>query len=244
MALIFPDSVCAICCEPLGSAPIFATSGVFFSEGDPLFPFCDAPMHWSCYAEWPARERFARAYFELWTELEKTNPYWAKVYGDELVFVSVRLVCVSPDNELEVAVWLAKTGTDIRVRSSEWTPWLDGGAAGASDLHALEIEAVREALPRLKSAIPSMQQAIQLVDWNRKHMLSKVLKREKSNRDQERYNAKSRAAHVRIEQEGLSCPHCGTYSRDFRFLDGGEDRKSYFICRSCNRSFGIHDFGQ
>jgi hypothetical protein len=48
MALIFSGSCCAICQEALGGRVYLATSGVFFEEDDPLFRFCDAPLHWDC----------------------------------------------------------------------------------------------------------------------------------------------------------------------------------------------------
>jgi len=40
--------------------------------------------------------------------------------------------------------------------------------------------------------------------------------------------------------EGLICPHCGRRSReDIEFVDyTGRDRKSFFVCRACGRSFG------
>ena len=246
MALIFPTSCCMLCEQPLGcsSSHLRHLRGVFLPEDDPLFRFCDAPMHWSCYAKWPQRERFARANFALWIEHEKANPYWAKVYGDDLVFVSFKLTHVSSDQEPEfpgVSVRLAKTGTEIRVQSVEWEEWLEGGALDAAALHPLEVAAIREVLPRLRSAIPSIDQAATLVDWNAKHVLSKAQKREKYYRIQKEYNEKCREAHHRIERDGLSCPHCGIHSRDFRFVDGGEERQSYFICRNCPRSFGLHN---
>ena len=58
---------CLLCEGPFQpKEPCFSTWGVFFSSEDPLFPYCDGPMHWSCYASWPERPRFARVYFDSW----------------------------------------------------------------------------------------------------------------------------------------------------------------------------------
>lgn len=63
MALIHAGSECAICGKPL-DRPYTATSGCAFAPDAPLFRYCDAPLHLDCLAEWPARQEFARAYYE------------------------------------------------------------------------------------------------------------------------------------------------------------------------------------
>jgi hypothetical protein len=52
------------------------------------------------------------------------------------------------------------------------------------------------------------------------------------------WNIRIRPMLVRLAYEGLTCPHCGTQTRTVRFVDKSPDAKSYFICRSCGRSFG------
>ena len=62
MALVYDGIPCAICEEPIDiEKPFFATSGMFIPLTDPLSLFCDAPMHWECYASWPERPSFARS---------------------------------------------------------------------------------------------------------------------------------------------------------------------------------------
>lgn len=56
-------SRCAICREPL-TRPFTAPSGCAFAPEDPLFRYCDAPLHLDCLADGPSRERFSRAYFD------------------------------------------------------------------------------------------------------------------------------------------------------------------------------------
>ncbi|MBI3861184.1 MAG: hypothetical protein HY290_04745 [Planctomycetia bacterium] len=235
MALITNNSCCAICCQQLGTSPIFGTWGVFLPQDDPLVRFCDAPIHWSCYANWSERERFARAYFAFWIEHEKTNPYWARIFVDDEVFVTIG-PAVS-----EVSIRLAATGSDIRVPQAEWECWLEGAALDDAELQSMERDAIRAVLPRLKSAIPSIKRAAESVDWNAKHSLINSQGWERQNRTYEEYNARCREGYRRIEQDGLSCPHCGRDSQDFRFLDVDEERKSYFVCRNCARSFGPDD---
>jgi hypothetical protein len=79
MALISKETTCPLC-EELISGPVFSTSGIFFPPTDPLWRYCDAAMHWACYATWEHRERFAREYVQMWIENEKHNPYWARVF--------------------------------------------------------------------------------------------------------------------------------------------------------------------
>ena len=244
MALISSDSCCAICNQQLGSAPIFGTWGVFLADEDPLVGFCDAPFHWSCYVKWPERERFAKAYFAFWVAQEKVNPSWAKLFGDDEVFVTVGLG-YRPSDQLpavsEVSVRLAATGSDLRVPTSEWERWLEGGALHDSELQPLELDAIRAVLPRLKTGIPSVERAARSVDWTAKQQLYKSQRWEQVRCSNEEHNAKCRDVHRQIQQDGLTCPHCGRYSRDFRFLDVDNERQSYFICRSCTRSFGPGD---
>ena len=64
MAIIFPDSTCALCGELL-DRPYTATSGVAFPLSDPLYRYCDAPLHFDCLERWPERPVFSAAYFEM-----------------------------------------------------------------------------------------------------------------------------------------------------------------------------------
>src|ERR1044071_1765554 len=66
MARLFETSVCEICKQELNwndTKSFFSTSGVFIPPTDPLSQYCDAPLHWNCYKNWPDRPRFAIAHF-------------------------------------------------------------------------------------------------------------------------------------------------------------------------------------
>lgn len=86
MALIFRGSLCALCRQSL-SDPILATSGIFLPLNDPLACYCDAGMHWDCYAVWEHQPRFAKAYVRFWIENEKENPDWARVLEMNIVLL-------------------------------------------------------------------------------------------------------------------------------------------------------------
>ena len=77
-----------LCGQPL-RGPIFATSGIFLPLNDPLACYCDAGMHWDCYAVWEHREGFAKAHVRFWIENEKRNPYWARVFENERCFIVI-----------------------------------------------------------------------------------------------------------------------------------------------------------
>lgn len=63
MAIIFPDTPCAICGQRLDRA-YTATSGCAFDSKHPLWEYCDAPLHLDCLERWPQREQFSRGYFD------------------------------------------------------------------------------------------------------------------------------------------------------------------------------------
>jgi len=153
VALLFDDSPCAICGKPLDlKRNLFATSGVFFPPGDPLWRFCDAGMHWSCYADWPERSRFARTYVLSRMEATRSNPFWSIVHFDDHSFVEVRF----PIRRVPglVKVWLLKTGSSFQVPLNEWQKWLESPDTSVAD-HPLEMDALLEALPHIRTSIPT-----------------------------------------------------------------------------------------
>src|SRR5262245_45575515 len=90
MALFFDGARCGLCLKPMNKGEaLFATSGVWLPPEDILHNFCDAAMHWDCYATWRHRARFAHCYFELWKEAESSNPCWYRCYLDAKTLVTV-----------------------------------------------------------------------------------------------------------------------------------------------------------
>ena len=238
MALRFPDSVCPICDE-LVSDPVFATSGVFFPPGDPLSRFCDACMHWSCYATWEHRERFARAYVEMWIECEKVNPYWARVLIDDLSFVTI-----NPSPPVMTAhVHLFRTGSRIDIPLDEWQLWMRH-EKGPAARHPLELSAWDEALRSLREALPTTESLRQAADWTSKHELvaRNAIEEQERSTTIAIYNRGCEDLRRRLKSVGLDCPHCHARTTKIRFYDKSPEDRSYFVCQLCGRSLRLEDF--
>jgi hypothetical protein len=151
MALRYPGLRCPICGE-LISDPVFATSGLFLSPTDPLWSYCDARIHWACYATWEHRERFAQAYVQMWIENEKTNPSWARVFLDQYSFIAI-----NPEPPVIAAhVYLFQTGSRIDIPLREWENWMRYDQTPLFH-HPLEAAAWSEALPSIRRALPMEQ---------------------------------------------------------------------------------------
>jgi hypothetical protein len=161
----FPEFKCALCgrrIDPLGE--FFRASGTFLPPGDPLSGYCGAPLHWSCYAKWPERPRFARHYVDAWQDANRRNPFWWTVYRDERVYISV-----NPERPVEEAsVRLCIIGSDIRVPLPRWAAWLAEVQDVTPGLRALEREALAEVLPLLRQRFPDDYAVVQAIDPDEK----------------------------------------------------------------------------
>ena len=164
-------SQCSLCNGVIAHRDeVFGTWGVFSAEPE-LFVHCDALMHYSCFAAWPRREPFARAYFDFWADEERTNRYWARAYLDDRV-----LVTVNPFNgtDGEVRLLLSRVPCEARVDLEHWERWLLAPETSIGRrLHPLVIEEFRVALPALRAALPTADAVVQAVDaeskgWTRK----------------------------------------------------------------------------
>jgi hypothetical protein len=243
MALVVRGvSTCAICGRLADDLPYLATSGVFFPPGDPLFPFCDAPLHWDCYEHWPERSRFARQYVSSRADGLLRNEYWGEALRTDLVHLSVRR-----KEPGEAWVWLFETGTCVRVPLFQWSSWLWDPSLSQDELHRLEITSLAKVLPTLRQQFPKPETVLAAVDWKAKERLGQIkeehwVKVHQAHLDAIQAHNDACRDFVRTTGEGgLTCPHCRRQSNDIEFVDHGEeDRKSFFVCRGCSRSFG-HD---
>jgi len=232
--------ICAICGELVGQVTpenLFATWGVFFPPGHALYPYCDAPIHWECYAIWPERREFARRYVQMWVESDTINPFWSSVHLSDNVYVSV-----NPSAPVEaVSVRLFETGSSSRVPLAKWEPWLADEEEATKGLHPLEQQALHAALHELRRDLPTREAVVNAVDWSAKHELRERQRESARQREAERltktrqHNKACRA----YWREGVTCPHCGAV--DIRFVDRAPEGKSLFICNQCARSFGPVD---
>src|SRR5690242_12162487 len=165
MALISPGSLCVLCSQPL-SDPIFATSGMFLPLDDPLAFYCDAAMHWHCYAVWEHRERFAKAYVRSKIESEKGNPYWARVFENEHCFIQI-----NPEPLVAQAhIMLCATGSTIAVPLQEWDKWIWQKGPSLAH-HSFEEDALKVALPAIRMTFPGLRPLLRAADWSRKERL-------------------------------------------------------------------------
>jgi hypothetical protein len=153
MALITKGSRCAICNKQLGEEPYLATSGVFFPADDPLWSFCDAPLHWDCYEHWPHRSRFARQRVSSAAESESGNAYWGRALLTDFVYLEVR-----KNEPGEADVWLFETGTRVRVHLSQWSAWLWDLGLTEYELDRLEVASLWKVLPELRRRFPIPRQ--------------------------------------------------------------------------------------
>ncbi len=245
MAIIHQGSKCAICAGPLNRAEgFFATSGVFFPKGDPLWRYCDAPMHWRCYGAWGERKRFANGYFQSWVEQEATSLYWWKAYLDEALFVSV-----NPDPSVaEIHLHLATWGTRDFIKLKDWAAWLANDTAMKDARHEGIPNEWKFLLPILKEKFPTADAVIAAVDWTlKRRRIEELEKREKISKDfaqkkTDDYNQKVAALADRMKRDGLVCPKCSRKGSDFRVMEGVKGRHSYLVCIGCGGSAYPEDF--
>jgi len=165
MASLKLELKCGLCGGPLDAlGDFFRASGDFLPAGDPLVRFCNAPLHWACYAGWQDRPRFAREYVRAWQEANRKNPFWWTVHVDDDVYVSV-----NPERPVEeVSVRLCAVGSDIRVPLAKWADWLADTDRVTPGLHAIEKEALGPVLPRLQARFPDDYAVVHAIDSNEK----------------------------------------------------------------------------
>ena len=234
MALISPNSTCAICAQPLNlEEPIFATWGVFDVPPE-VFRFCDAPLHWDCYAAWPHRAVFAAAYFHMWVGIAAEDCYWSTVWQDEQL-----LVTVNPDAPVEkVSLVLAATGSRFHIELAAWEDWLAAAPEGA---HPIETAALITALPTLQTELPTREAILRRIDFGARQERQQRQQRaaeERRSREQAELRAFNQRC-ARLWKEKPACPFCA--AREIRYTNGKEVRKSFFQCVPCGRTFRPED---
>ena len=156
MALLFRGQLCSLCRMPmLENQEVFATWGVWLPPSDPLVRFCDASLHWTCYADWPERSRFAESYFAFWKEKEKSDPYWHRAFSDEEVSVNVGLA--------GAMICLRATGSRIPVQLEDWENWL--GTREPDTAHPVVKDVLSDAKRRLNESVPTASALLAGIDW-------------------------------------------------------------------------------
>lgn len=244
MALIYAGQPCALCDKPIKKGhSLFATWGVWLPAFDRLSHYCDAAMHWDCYAAWTYRHRFARSYFEFWVEEERQNPFWYRVYVDENVLVEV-----NPDNQVAgVVICLAETGSRHSIHIVDWEWWLSSADEGH---HQIETEAIHVAKAILRQQRPTIASLLQGIDRSSKTELFRQLKEADAKRAElevakkleiAKHNSLCERVMRVILQSDYRCPSCDQKAGDFR-LATRAGSKSLIICRQCGQTVDLHKF--
>jgi hypothetical protein len=153
MALIEPNSTCAICAQVL-NRPYTATSGVAFASDHRLWRYCDAPLHLHCLADWVDRAEFSREYFlgslhGYWSghgTLLSVSPDWFLACGPSARGVDPYFV------EARLAAWPFRLYSE----SQNWNAYVAAGfrerlAGPALDAAENIMAQVREQVPSLDS---------------------------------------------------------------------------------------------
>lgn len=141
---------CPLCDEPMyETQDLFGTWGVWLPSGNPLLKFCDASMHWSCYAAWPHRPEFARSYVDFWVRNHTVQSPWRIAHLDRICLVSV-----NPDPTVWSSwIYFYATGSRKDVSLDLWSEWLARGAEFAA--HQVEREAIEAAVGQLRLHHPT-----------------------------------------------------------------------------------------
>ncbi len=210
MALIFPGSRCALCRRTLvPGESFFATSGVAFPPSDPLFPACDAPIHWDCYAEWPERRRFARGYFRSFA----SNPYWVVVLSDDDVEAAI--------GDEVIRIHLAEIGGGEHVALGDWDAWI--ARQPEDGPHAIYRAAIERVLERLRALGSAAE------------LRAKGVSPEARAELKARARAEALAGYARRHR--ARCTTCRAKRRDHAFVGVGE--RLQYRCAACGGNFEI-----
>lgn len=161
MPTSFPELTCAICDGPVRSLEeCFRATGKFLPRGDALAKYETAPLHWTCYTQWPQRARFARAYVDAWVAANRKNPFWWGVLRTDQVYVSV-----NPSKPVEEAsVRLYAYGSDLRVPLARWSAWLSAPETVTPNLPEPVRTALAGVLPTLKTRLPDDHALVDAID--------------------------------------------------------------------------------
>ena len=232
MAIISEDSRCALCQQPVGSGDYLATSGCAYDQDHPLWAYCDAPIHWHCYADWEHREEFAAAYHRA--QLLRRSP--------------VSVVLRSTSNWLAelypripgLRIHFRRTGTLLEFNSETW--------ASGIQLNPHQQQLLQRDLEECRRSLgdwPSLWAEFDPVAFQRALELDQVEReaqaRQKEADDRARlapYQECWEKMRAELKEGALYCPTCKRGHANIRAYDRSPHGKSIFICQECAFSFG------
>jgi hypothetical protein len=227
-----PPRQCHLCQQLfLPGDAIFRTPGEVFPEGDPCHGFYFVDLHWECFARWPHQERFAATLFARACSHAQDNPSWGIGACTEHALLTINVN--QHAGYLEVVI--ARTGARYRINLEEWSRWLEAPPAA----HALEREALEEALGPLRSTLSSPGRVLEQASWpGREKALARQQEEAALLRQRRQAYRLARRQAALAAQEGQRCPTCGVIRQDHAFHDGASRRGlSFFVCAACGGQF-------
>ncbi len=165
MTALPPQPNCLLCDRAVNLLQShFLATGDFLPTDDPLTAFCDAPLHWPCYAKWKERPRFAAHFVDAWVKANRKNPFWWCVHNDEQIYIAI-----NPQKPIEEAsIRLRAVGSDIRVPLPRWVDWLANVQKLTPELQDLERDELKRVLPALRERFPDDHALVDAIDPDEK----------------------------------------------------------------------------
>jgi hypothetical protein len=131
-------------------------------ETDPLRRFCFQMVHWNCYASWPERQRFAMAYADWVAEHAEATPHSGVAFRNEEFLVTAPSASEGRRSlVLLIVPLMCSLGFSAKTWERDFQEWLDRAEHG----HSLYRQSVRSGLEFLRSRFPTLESAVQSVNW-------------------------------------------------------------------------------
>lgn len=165
-------------------------------------------------------------------EQQERSPYWGLVYQSERVAVAMS----SPPSE-RVCLAVSSTVAGLQIDLTEWEH-LCSGRMGLSHVRSADRSAVADVLAELQEVLPHASAVRARLDVGALEARERDLLKEREAR--ERAETERLRDHQgrwkKARREGTPCPHCGERS-EVRAVNRYPRGRSFFICRTCSRSF-------
>ncbi len=235
MAMIAEHSRCTICKELLGHDDYLITWGCAVDQTHPLWPYCDAPIHWRCYCDWEHRQEFAAANYELQLKTLRNNPYWVALRVESNWFAELM------PRSATLRIHFRRTGTLLEFNPQNW-PMATPTNEQEQQLLQADLEEARLSLGDWASLWAEFQpDAYQQAIQDQEAAQQEALQQQEL-ADQERlrpYQESWQNMLAELNAGALFCPTCKRAHANIRVYNRSpKGAKSIFICQECGFSFG------
>jgi hypothetical protein len=169
---------CPVCTKPIGDPNrAFLTPTAFFpglgkpfgdflEEEDPLQAFTRKLVHFDCWASWPERERFAKAWSDWKLGGVEADPENGVAYTSDDLAVSAPCDAEAPADP--VRLYFRKAAALLEMPATDWPAGLEPLEAHARGGPPLVHAALGAALPGLDRLFPTLRSLVDAVDWSAK----------------------------------------------------------------------------